>query len=89
MNITQAFRIFADSIDISSRQMSELRLALDEPELIIRPNVQGINLLDKINVNEISRRGDVATQVVLPDLMKAVSYPARISRQVRRVLRQI
>ena len=88
MNITQAFRIFADSVDIASRQMAELRLSIDEPELIIRPDVYGINLLDRVNVKEIVRRGEDATRAVLPGLLKEVSYPARLQRQFRKILRR-
>ena len=89
MNITQAFRVFADSVDIASRQMAELRLALDEPELIIRPDVNGINLLDKVNVRDLAKCGEDATRAVLPKLIEAVSYSARLKRQLRWVLRQI
>ncbi|MCX6082663.1 MAG: patatin-like phospholipase family protein [Chloroflexi bacterium] len=89
MNITQAFRIFADSVDIASRQMAELRLSLDDPELIIRPDVNGINLLDSINVHEIARLGEIATERALPDLFRSLSLSARMTRQVRRMLRRI
>ena len=89
MNITQAFRVFADSVDIASRQMAELRLILDEPELIVRPEVSGINLLDKIDVREIARCGEIATETALPNLLRAMSLSAQIARQVRRVLRHL
>jgi NTE family protein len=87
MNISQAFQIFADSVDIASRQMAELRLAIDEPELIIRPVLNGINLLDKVDVKEIAQRGEAAALEALPELIKAVSLPARFTRQVRHMLR--
>jgi hypothetical protein len=86
MNITKAFRVFADSVDIASRQMAELRLTLDKPELIIRPDVNGIQLLDKVDVREIARRGEVATTLVLPNLFRVASFPEKVARQVRRVL---
>jgi NTE family protein len=89
MNITQAFQVFADSVSIGSRQMAELRLKLDEPEIIIRPNVSGINLLDKVNVQEIAKRGEIAAEGALPEIVHAVSASAHIVRQVRRVLRRV
>ena len=37
--ITKAFRIFLQSMDISVRSFTELRLEADQPEVIIRPIV--------------------------------------------------
>ncbi len=80
LNITQAFRIFADSVDIGSRAMAELRLEIDAPEVIVRPEVNGINLLDKVDVPEIARRGERAAEAVLPELKRAVSWAGRLRR---------
>jgi NTE family protein len=82
LNITQAFRIFADSVDIGSRAMAELRLKLDAPEVVIRPEVNGINLLDKVDVHEIAQRGERAAEAVLPELKYAVSWPGRLKRSL-------
>jgi NTE family protein len=87
LNVTQAFRIFADSVDIASRQMAELRLKIDAPELIIRPEVNGISLLDKIDVHKIAKLGEVAAELALPNLSETNSFPSKISRWLRRVLR--
>jgi predicted acylesterase/phospholipase RssA len=83
LNITQAFRIFADSVDIGSRQMAELRLKIDAPDVIIRPEVNGINLLDNVDVIEMAQRGEQAAEMVLPELRRASSLPARAIRQLR------
>lgn len=88
MNIAQAFQIFADSVDIASRQMAELRFALDEPELIIRPDVSGINLLDRINVKEVAKRGEIAAEAVVPDLFSSVSVISKAKKNIRRFLRK-
>lgn len=85
LNITQAFRVFADSVDIASRQMAELRLELDSPDVIIRPAVSGINLLDKVNVYDISQLGELATLASLPDLARATSFPMRMFHRLRRM----
>ena len=84
MNIAQAFKIFSNSVDITSRQIAELRLKLDDPELIVRPDVNGINLLDKINVHEIVLRGEVAADAVVPTLKKGLSLSANLTRRMRR-----
>lgn len=86
LNITQAVRIFADAVDIGQRQMSELRLMIDAPEVIVRPDVNDINLLDKVDIAEIALRGEIAMEAVLPELYRAVSLSARTVRQLRRMV---
>ena len=88
LNITRAFRIFADSVDIGSRQMAELRLKIDDPDVVIRPAVGGINLLDRVDVSEIAGRGELAAQEMLPDLLRATSFPVRAVRQLQRMVRR-
>jgi NTE family protein len=87
LNITQAVRIFAGAVDIGQRQMSELRLMIDAPEVIVRPEVDDINLLDKVDIAEIALRGERAMQAVLPDLRRAVALPSRAARQFKRLVR--
>ncbi len=86
LHITQAVRIFVDAVDIGQRQMTELRLQLDRPEVLIRPNVTDINLLDRVDIPEIARRGEEATRKSLPALRRAVSWQARTWRAVRRAV---
>lgn len=86
-NIAQAFQVFADYIDITSRQMVELRLMLDKPDVIIRPELGGIKLLDRVNVEEIAKRGEIAADSVLHEINKAASIPAFLTRQIRRLTR--
>jgi NTE family protein len=86
LRITQAVRIFVDALDIGQRQMTELRLQLDRPEVVIRPDVADISLLDQVDILEIARRGEVAARKSLPDLRRAVSWRARMMRSVRRAL---
>ena len=80
LNITQAFTVFADAVDIGQRQMSELRLKVDAPEVLIHPDVDNINLLDKVDVADVAKRGERAMQAALPELRRAVSWPAQIRR---------
>ncbi len=78
LNITQAMKIFADSIDIGQRQMTELRLKQDQPEVLIRPAVNDINILDNVSVAEVSRRGEMATLEALPALRRATHWSRRL-----------
>jgi NTE family protein len=86
LNITQAVRIFGDAVDIAQRQMADMRLTIDAPDVIARPDVNDINLLDKVNIAEVAMRGERAMQAVLPDLRRAVSLPSRAARQFKRLV---
>ncbi len=85
LSITQAFRIFIDAVDIGQRQMTELRLKVDEPDVIVRPEVGHINILERVDVHKVARLGERAAQSALPDLEQAISLPAALMRQVRRI----
>lgn len=63
-------RVFAQSIAIMENQINELRLATDQIDILIRPHLQGINLLDFHRADEIIRAGETATREALPRIRK-------------------
>ncbi len=89
LRFAQAFDIFLRSVDISTRLMTELRLEVDKPDVIIRPAVTQVGLLDKVDVLHIVRLGERAVDSVLPDLQRAVSWPNRFRLGTRRLWRQV
>lgn len=76
----QALDIFMQAIDIGNRQMTELRLEKDDPEIIIRPAVTHIQLLDKVDVHEVAKLGEAAVDEILPELRRVTAWPARLAR---------
>ena len=78
--IAQAFNIFLQSVDVASRRMAEMRLEEDDPDVVIRPNVDGVGLLDKVDVHSIVQLGEQATAEALPKLKRAVAWPNRLRR---------
>ena len=78
----QAFDVFMRSVDVGNRAIAEYRLAVDEPDIIIRPDVSDIGLLEQVDVREVARRGDRAVEAVLPELMRAVSWTNRLRRSI-------
>jgi NTE family protein len=80
--VAQAFNIFLQSVDVGSRKMAELRLLTDNPDVIIRPDVSEIGLLDKVNVSKIVRKGEKATEAALQELKRVVAWPNRLRRRV-------
>ena len=78
----QAFDIFLRSVDIGNRAVAEYRLEVDKPEVIIRPAVSDIELLDQVDVREVARRGDDAVEAALPELRRMASWTNRLRRSL-------
>jgi NTE family protein len=82
MRVAQALDIFLQAVDIGNRLMTELRLEADDPEIVIRPAVGHIQLLDKVNASEVARLGEQAVEAVLPELRRVTAWPARLARSI-------
>ena|SRR5271157_959535 len=84
LRIGQAFQIYLRSMDVTSRMLAELRLQVDHPDVLIRPDVYRYGLLDEANPEELIQAGVKATIKSLPEIMKALSWSNQISRRFRR-----
>jgi NTE family protein len=87
LSYAQAFDIFLRSLDVVDRAVAEYRLAFDKPEIVIRPKVHHLDLLEKVDVREVARMGEEATEIILPELKRIVAWPARVTRQIRELIR--
>ena len=85
LRISQAMDVFLRSIDIGGRQIAELRFRLEKPDVIIRPDVEDIGVLDHVNVSHVAELGAAATRLLLPELRKAASWQARLRRLTNRI----
>jgi NTE family protein len=83
MRIAQAFRIFLQSMDISARSLTELRLEADHPEVIIRPDVHEYGLLDAVNPKELVKAGYQAAEKAIPEIKRSTSWPNTLARFLR------
>jgi hypothetical protein len=81
--VAQAFNVFLHSIDIGSRYLTALRLKIDKPEVVIQPELKGIGILDKVDINEIADRGEKATVAMLPELRKQTGWLNKFGRYLR------
>ena len=81
LRIAQAFNIFLRSVDIAGAQMTEMRLQLDHPDVIIRPEVGQIGLLDRVNVHQVVELGEQAATAALTDIERAVSWRGWLDRR--------
>jgi NTE family protein len=86
LRIGQAFQIFIKSFDTTSRMLAELRLQIEKPEVILRPEVSKYGILDdanRIDTNILVEAGEAAAEEALPQIRQALSWSNQISRYFR------
>lgn len=82
MRLAQAFKIFEESVELGQRMITALRLEVDEPEVVIRPEVGMIGLLEKTDIRAAVALGEKAVEAVLPDLLRETSWSRRMGRGI-------
>jgi NTE family protein len=85
LKLAQAINIFTHSIDISSRMLTELRLQIDKPEVIIRPHIDQYSILDRVDTKEVIKLGENAVDEALEEIYKSFELTKTISRRLRKV----
>jgi NTE family protein len=83
----QAFDIFLRAVDLSSRSVAHYRLMVDAPDVVIRPNVHHIDLLDKVDVHEVAQLGEAALEEALPQIQKVTSWAGRLRRRIKEAVK--
>ncbi len=84
MRLAQAFQIFTHSLDITTRMLAELRMQIDQPDVIIRPNVDRFGMFDLANPAELILEGDMAALNRMPALKQAENWQNSLSRRFKR-----
>jgi NTE family protein len=79
----QAFKVFQEYMEITSRTYTETRLEVDRPDVIVRPEVWRIGLFDEPPVAEMAAIGARAMEQALPDLRHEFSIARRLARRLR------
>ena len=73
----QALMVFQEYMEIASRTYTETRLEIDRPEVIVRPAVWQVGLLDDPSADEMSALGERAMESMLPALREQFSLGRR------------
>jgi NTE family protein len=82
LHFVQAYDIFMRAVDVSSRAVANLRLELDAPDVIVRPDAHHIDLLDKVVVPDVIKLGEKAVEEVLPQIKQVTSWQYRLRKKV-------
>jgi hypothetical protein len=62
--------------------MTQYRLEVDRPEVIIRPQVYHIDTLDIVDVHEVAKKGEEAAEAALPQLRSLFTLRNRWRRTI-------
>ncbi len=84
LRLGQALLIFGRSLEISSRLFTDLRLRLDDPEVIVRPAVGHIGILDTPDPAPVIEAGRLAMEQGLDDLLGYYGVGGGVRRWARR-----
>lgn len=83
--VAKAFTTYVRSMDITSHMLAELRLEMDRPDVIIRPNVSRFGILDNVDPKVLIAEGADATSAALKDIQDSLKWPNQFVRRFRKV----
>lgn len=84
LRYSQALDVFLRSLDMVTRAVTEYRLEVDKPEIVIRPPVTDIDILETVDIHAVAKIGEEAVEVVLPELKKLFTWQSRFRRYLSR-----
>jgi NTE family protein len=76
----RALDVFLRSLDIITRTLAEERLLAEKPEIIIRPPVQDVETLGKVDVHSVVLRGELATEEKMNDIRALFTWQYRVRK---------
>ena len=83
LRISQAFNLFVNSFDIMSVMLTELRLEKDKPDVIIRPKVGHLSILEStFDSEKLVQLGIDSVREKLHEIHQAFSLQKKITRLI-------
>jgi NTE family protein len=86
LRLAQAFNLFIHSMDLTGQMLLDSQLRLEKPEVVIRPDIGPIGLIDKVDIPKLLECGDRAVVDALPELYKMFSWQYRLRKKLTRLL---
>lgn len=82
LNYSKALDVFLRSIDMIDRAVTEYRLEVDKPDVILRPPVTHIDILAQVDVREVAKLGEQTVEAALPQLKDLFAWHNRLRRAI-------
>jgi predicted acylesterase/phospholipase RssA len=86
LRLAQAFNLFIHSMDLSSLMLMDKQLMLEKPEVIIRPKLGTIGIIDQVDIPEVIKSGELATREALVEIRKAMSWQYQLRQRISRLI---
>lgn len=83
LRLGQAMKTFVDSTDIMSSMIADLRLRMEKPDVLLRPEVYKYSLVDRVDVDEAIAYGEQVVIEAKQQLDDAFSLSKRVNRWLR------
>lgn len=80
LRVAQAFDIFLRSIILTQHALTESRLKVEKPEIVITPEVAHIGYLEKVDVVRVASLGEKAAERALPEIKKKLNWRYKFGR---------
>ncbi|MCJ7717889.1 MAG: patatin-like phospholipase family protein [Anaerolineales bacterium] len=77
LRVAKAFEVYLRSMEMTSHKLSEVRLELEKPEVLIRPAIWHIGAMDRVNVREVADLGEMAVELAKTSLEKLIKGQKR------------
>jgi NTE family protein len=86
LRLTQAFNLFLQSMDLTGLMLLDKQLKLEKPEVIIRPRLGQIGLVDHVNIANLIKAGEQAAEEALPEIHRVIGWRYRFSQRLSRLI---
>ena len=80
LRLGKAMHVFINSIEITTNTIAELRLKIDQPDVIINPKVHKYTMFQKVDIDELISLGEQAVIEQRENLKEVFSNWARVNR---------
>ncbi len=85
LRLAKAFNLFIHAMDLTGLMLMDNQLALEKPDIIIRPRLGPIGIVDRVDIPSVIKSGELAAKDALPELRKLVRWNERLSRWFTRM----
>lgn len=83
--VAQSLNIFLQAVDLGSMKITELSLERDPPDVVIRPKVHNVGMLERDKGKALVTTGEDAAFEALDQIKEAVSWRGQMKRWHRRI----
>ncbi len=86
LRLAQAFNLFIHSMDLSGLMLIDHQLKLEKPDVIIRPKLGLMGIIDRVDIPEVIKSGEKATSEALDEIRRVVSWQYRLQQKISHLI---